>query len=133
MGQPLAETARTVTAVTEEVLEDKNATSIRELARTTPGMTLGTGEGGNAFGDVLYVRGFKASNDTFIDGVRDAGVAVRETFMTEQVEITKGPSGSIAGRGTTGGAVNMVTKKPQDSDFTETQTTFGTNWAANSQ
>ncbi|MEY4306094.1 MAG: hypothetical protein RIT52_2269, partial [Pseudomonadota bacterium] len=69
LGQPLLETARTVTALTSEVLEDKNSTSIRELARTTPGMTLGTGEGGNAFGDVLFIRGFKASNDTFIDGV----------------------------------------------------------------
>ena len=127
LGQPLLETARTVTALTSEVLEDKNSTSIRELARTTPGMTLGTGEGGNAFGDVLFIRGFKASNDTFIDGVRDAGVAVRETFMAEQVEITKGPSGSIAGRGTTGGALNLVTKKPQDSDFTETETSLGSN------
>lgn len=127
LGQPLLDTARTVTAVTDEVLEDKNATSIRELARTTPGITLGTGEGGNAFGDVMFIRGFKASNDTFIDGVRDAGVAVRETFMAEQVEITKGPSGSIGGRGTTGGAVNMVTKKPQDSDFTETDTSLGSN------
>ena len=127
LGQPLLETARSVTAVTKEVLEDKNSTSIRELARTTPGMTLGTGEGGNAFGDVLFIRGFKASNDTFIDGVRDAGVAVRETFMAEQVEITKGPSGSIGGRGTTGGALNLVTKKPQDSDFTETESALGSN------
>lgn len=127
LGQPLLETARTVTAVTRDVLEDKNSTSIRELARTTPGMTLGIGEGGNAFGDVLFIRGFKASNDTFIDGVRDAGVAVRETFMAEQVEITKGPSGSIAGRGTTGGALNLVTKKPQDSDFTETDSSLGSN------
>ncbi len=127
LGQPLLETARSVTAVTREVLEDKNSTSIRELARTTPGMTLGTGEGGNAFGDVLFIRGFKASNDTFIDGVRDAGVAVRETFMAEQVEITKGPSGSIGGRGTTGGALNLITKKPQDSDFTETESALGSN------
>lgn len=127
LNQPLSKTARTVTAVTSEVLADKNATSIRELARTTPGVTLGTGEGGNAFGDVLYIRGFKATNDTYIDGVRDSGAAIRETFQTEQVEITKGPSGSIAGRGTTGGAVNVVTKKPQADDFTETETTQGTD------
>ncbi len=127
LRQPLAETARTVNAVTREVLNDKNATSVRELARTTPGLSLGTGEGGNAFGDVLYIRGFKATNDTYIDGVRDAGAAIRETFMTEQVEITKGPSGSIAGRGTTGGAVNIVTKAAQAGDFVESATTFGTD------
>ena len=86
LTQPLVDTPRTVTAVTQEVLRDKNATSVRELARTTPGITLGTGEGGNAFGDVLFIRGFRSSNDVFIDGVRDSGVAVRETFMAEQVE-----------------------------------------------
>lgn len=127
LGQPLSQTARTVTAITAEVLADKNATSVRELARTTPGLTLGTGEGGNAFGDVLYIRGFKATNDVYIDGVRDAGAALRETFNTEQVEITKGPSGSIAGRGTTGGAVNVVTRKPQAEDFVKTETTVGLN------
>lgn len=126
LNQPLAETARTVNAVTEQVIRDKNATSIRELARTTPGVTLGTGEGGNAFGDVLFIRGFKSSNDVFIDGQRNAGVAVGETFMAEQIEISKGPSGSIAGRGTTGGAVNLITKKPQDTDFTTLRGTVGT-------
>ncbi|MGY9038054.1 MAG: TonB-dependent receptor [Rhodobacterales bacterium] len=126
LTQPLVDTPRTVTAVTQDVLRDKNATSVRELARTTPGITLGTGEGGNAFGDVLFIRGFRSSNDVFIDGVRDSGVAVRETFMAEQVEITKGPSGSIGGRSTTGGAVNLVTKKAQDTDFVKTTTTLGT-------
>jgi len=126
LSQPLVDTPRSVTAVTQQVLRDKNATSVRELARTTPGITLGTGEGGNAFGDVLFIRGFQSSNDVFIDGIRDSGVAVRETFMTEQVEITKGPSGSIAGRSTTGGSLNLVTKKPQDTDFLESTTTFGT-------
>ena len=125
LRQPLSQTARTVNAVTAEVLADKNATSVRELARTTPGLTLGTGEGGNAFGDVLFIRGFKATNDVYIDGIRDAGANLRETFNTEQVEITKGPSGSIAGRGTTGGAVNVVTKKPQHEDFVKTESTLG--------
>lgn len=125
LRQPLSQTARTVTAVTQEVLADKNATSVRELARTTPGLTLGTGEGGNAFGDVLFIRGFRASNDMFVDGQRNAGVSVSETFNAEQVEVTKGPTGSIAGRGTTGGAVNIVTKSPQNEDFLLSQTTVG--------
>ena len=57
------------------------------MARTTAGVTLGTGEGGNAFGDRFFIRGFDARNDVFIDGVRDPGVSVRENFFTEQIEI----------------------------------------------
>lgn len=127
LTEPILDTPRTVTAVPKEVMQDKQVTSIRELARQTPGITLGTGEGGNAFGDVLFIRGFRATSDSYIDGIRDPSVSIRENFMTEQVEIVKGPSGSIAGRGTTGGAVNLVTKKPQDQNFGTLATTIGTD------
>ncbi|WP_232281563.1 TonB-dependent receptor [Sagittula stellata] len=113
----IADMPRTVTAVTKEVLETTNTTSVRQLARNTPGMSLGFGEGGNAFGDNIYIRGFKANNDVYVDGVRDPGTSVRETFDTEQVEILKGPSGSVGGRGATGGTINLTTKQPQDVDF----------------
>lgn len=124
---PLLETPRSVTVVPKEVIEDKNATSFRELARTTPGVTLGTGEGGNAFGDRVFIRGYDSRNDVYLDGVRDPGVNIRENFATEQVEILKGPSGTVGGRGTAGGAVNVVTKKPLFVDFHEVQTTVGTD------
>jgi catecholate siderophore receptor len=48
----------------------------------------------------------------FIDGVRDPGGYARDAFNLEQVEVVKGPSSSIAGRGVTGGAINQVTKAP---------------------
>ena len=58
-------TARTETILTQEALEDKNATTLREVLRSTAGVTLGSGEGGNAFGDRFFVRGFDARNDVF--------------------------------------------------------------------
>lgn len=119
------DTARTVYTISKEVLETTNTTSVRALARSTPGISLGFGEGGNAFGDNIYIRGFKANNDIFMDGMRDSGVGVRENFMTEQVEVFKGPSSTIGGRGTTGGALNIASKKPQAQDFTEVVTTLG--------
>ncbi|WP_349537671.1 TonB-dependent siderophore receptor [Sagittula sp. NFXS13] len=114
----IADMPRTVTAITKETLEATHTTSVREIARQTPGVSLGFGEGGNAFGDNIYIRGFKANNDVYVDGVRDPGTSVRETFDTEQVEILKGPSGSVGGRGATGGTINIATKQPQDVDFT---------------
>ncbi len=127
LTEPLLDTPRTVTTAPKEVIADKGATSFRELVRTMPGLTLGTGEGGNAFGDRVFIRGFDARNDMYVDGVRDSGVNVRETFNTEQVEIVKGPSGSIGGRGTAGGAVNVVTKMPMFVDFQEATVTSGTD------
>src|SRR5689334_11055020 len=121
-------TARSVTVLSKEVLEDKNATSLKQAILSTAGVTLGSGEGGNAFGDRFFIRGFDARNDIFIDGVRDAGVSVRENFFTEQVEILRGPASSFAGRGTAGGAINIVTKQATtEKSFYNMDTTFGTD------
>jgi catecholate siderophore receptor len=127
LTQPLLDTPKTVVTVPKEVLQDKGATSMRELARTTPGVTLGTGEGGNPFGDRVFIRGFEAKNDAYINGIRDSGVPIRESFNTEQVEILKGPNSSVGGRGTTGGAINIITKQAADKDFTIVTTTLGTD------
>ena len=86
--------------LTQQVLRDKDATTLKDALRTTPGITIGTGEGGNAFGDRFFIRGFDARNDVFVDGIRDPGVSIRENFFTEQIEILKGPSATIDGRGT---------------------------------
>jgi len=123
-AEPIANTARTVTVLGKEVLEDKGATTLRELGRSTAGVTLGTGEGGNAFGDRFFIRGFDVRNDVFVDGIRDPSVSVRENFFTEQVEILRGPASSFAGRGTAGGSINIVTKKATlDGNFKEGEVT----------
>ena len=96
-AEPALNTARTETILTQEALEDKDATTLREVLRSTAGVTLGSGEGGNAFGDRFFIRGFDARNDVFLDGVRDPGVSIRENFDTEQVEILRGPASSLPG------------------------------------
>jgi catecholate siderophore receptor len=126
--EPLVDTPKTITVVSKEVLEDENATTLKQAMLNTAGVTLGSGEGGNAFGDRFFIRGFDARNDVFIDGVRDSGVSVRENFFTEQVEILRGPGSSFAGRGTTGGAINIVTKQATtDKSFYDMDTTYGTD------
>jgi len=125
--EPLVNTPKTITVLSKEVLEDKRATSLKEVGRTTAGVTLGSGEGGNAFGDRFFIRGFDARNDVFIDGIRDPAVSIRENFFTEQVEILRGPASAYAGRGTAGGAINIVTKQAADSNFYNAESTFGTD------
>jgi catecholate siderophore receptor len=126
--EPLLNTPKTVTVLSKDVLADENATSLKQAVLNTAGVTLGTGEGGNAFGDRFFVRGFDTRNDVFIDGVRDSGVSVRENFFTEQIEILRGPGSSFAGRGTTGGAINIVTKQATtEKSFYNMDTTFATD------
>jgi catecholate siderophore receptor len=123
-SEPIVNTPKSITVLTREILQDKDATSLKDVARTTAGITLGTGEGGNAFGDRFFIRGFDARNDVFVDGIRDPAVNVRENFFTEQIEILKGPSSTIDGRGTTGGALNIVTKQATDKNFYNAESTL---------
>ena len=126
--EPILNTPKTITVLSKELLEDKNATTLKGGILSTAGVTLGTGEGGSAFGDRFFIRGFDARNDVFIDGVRDSGVSVRENFFTDQVEILRGPASSFAGRGTTGGAINIVTKQANtDKSFYDMDSTLGTD------
>lgn len=125
--RPIADTPKTLQVISKEAMQDAGVQDLADVMRSQPGITLGTGEGGNAFGDRFIIRGFEARNDVFVDGVRDPGVTTRETFAIEQVEIAKGPSATFAGRGTTGGAINNVTKKAGEADFTDVDFGLGSN------
>ncbi len=125
---PIADTPATISVLTQSALSDAGTTDLRETLGRQPGITLGTGENGNAFGDRYIIRGFEARSDVFVDGLRDPGMTIRETFSVEQVEITKGPSSTFAGRGSTGGAVNSISKQASlDYDFSEIEVGVGTD------
>lgn len=126
--KPLAETPATITVVTEAQIKESGQTDLKNILALQPGITIGTGENGNAFGDRYIIRGDEARSDTFVDGLRDPGMTTRESFAVQQVEITKGPSASFGGRGTTGGAVNAITKQAStDYDFTAAEAGVGTD------
>lgn len=109
---PLADTPKSITVIPPEVLKATGAVTMTDALRTIPGITMGSGEGGTSAGDRPFIRGVDSTNDVFVDGVRDAGVTTREVFNLEQVEVSRGPGGAFAGRGATGGSLNLVTKTP---------------------
>lgn len=107
----LSETPQTLNILTQQLLRDSGSSDLKEVLSSQAGVTLGTGENGNAFGDRYIIRGHEARSDVFVDGLRDPGMTTRESFASEQIEITKGPSATFAGRGSSGGAVNSITKQ----------------------
>lgn len=126
--RPIADTPKTITVIGKEAIADSGATDLSDVMRAQPGVTISTGEGGNAFGDRYIIRGFEARNDVFVDSLRDPGVTTRDVFAVEQIEVSKGPSATFAGRGTSGGAINLVTKKATfDDEFTRTEVGLGTD------
>jgi catecholate siderophore receptor len=125
LPKPLVDTPQSVTVVPEQVLEEQRVTTVREALRNVSGITISAGEAGRQ-GDTFILRGFSAQNDISRDGARDLGWYSRDTFNLEGVEAYFGPSAVLFGRGSTGGAVNLVTKKPKKTSFQEVALSGGT-------
>jgi catecholate siderophore receptor len=115
--EPLRDTPQTITVIPKTVIEEQGATTLRDVLRNVPGLTMTAGEGGTPAGDNLTLRGFSARNDIFIDGARDLGVQSRDPFNLEQVEVAKGPGSAFSGRGSAGGSINLVSKAPTVNRF----------------
>lgn len=126
--QPLRDTPKSITVVTKEVIEDQGLLSLRDILSTVPGITFGAGEGGGGYGDSINLRGFNASGDIAIDGIRDSAQYTRsDPFNLESVEVTKGSSGAQSGSGTTTGGINLVSKTPKATDATTLSAGMGTD------
>jgi catecholate siderophore receptor len=111
LGDTELNAPQSVTVVSNELIAAQGATRLEDALRNVPGITLNAGEGA-ARGDTVNIRGFSAFNDFFIDGIRDAAVYTRDIFDADAVEVLEGPSAVLFGRGSTGGAINQVTKAP---------------------
>jgi catecholate siderophore receptor len=124
---PLLDTPKSVTVVTSDTISQTGAVSLTDALRTVPGITIGASEGGNPVGDNLFIRGYNAQTDTYIDGVRDSGSQSREIFAIEQVEVVKGPNSALGGRSSAGGGINIVTKTARDTNFSNATVGLGTD------
>ena len=126
LTEPLRDIPQTITVIPRTVMEEQGATTLRDVLRNVAGITFQAGEGGVPAGDQLSIRGFSARTDMFVDGVRDFGGYSRDSFNMEQVEVAKGPTSSLAGRGSTGGAINQVSKAPNLSPTADATISGGT-------
>jgi catecholate siderophore receptor len=108
---PLQDVPQAITVVPQKLMQERAASSFQDALRSVPGISFQAGEGG-VQGNNLTLRGYNARNDLFLDGVRDQGSYFRDIFNIEAIEVLKGPSSQYFGRGSTGGAINQVSKVP---------------------
>lgn len=122
----LQSTPQTITVIPQVVIEQQHATTVNQVLQYVPGITVATGEGnGGINGDQFRIRGFDASGDLYVDGMRDFGSYIRDSFATENILVLKGPSSQSFGNGTTGGVIEMDSKKAHLGDESTFEATGG--------
>ncbi|MBB3173033.1 catecholate siderophore receptor [Endobacter medicaginis] len=121
----LVDTPQSITVIPQALLKDQGTVNMLQALKTVPGISIAAGEGGQQ-GDNLSIRGFNAQNDFYRDGMLDFGSYYRDPFDLESIDVLKGPSATLFGRGSTGGVINQTTKAAGGA-HTEATAAFGTD------
>jgi catecholate siderophore receptor len=117
---------QSIVVINKALMQSQGATSLQSAIRNVPGVTIGAAEGGT-IGNNFNINGFSARTDLYLDGMRDSGQYYRDVFALEQIEVLFGPASLLFGRGSTGGVINQVMKKPGLQKATELSASATTN------
>jgi len=124
--QKLRDIPQSVTVVTERLMDDRNLDTVKDALKNTAGISFLAAEGGE---EDIRLRGFslQATGDVFVDGIRDPAFYERDTFNLDRLEVLRGSASMLFGRGSTGGAVNQVSKMPRLMDENQVDLTLGSH------
>jgi catecholate siderophore receptor len=106
---PLRDIPQSVEIINRQLLDSQAVLSLKDALYNVTAVSVAQGEGRR---DQFFIRGFNAIGDQFIDGIRDDALYYRDLSNIEQIEVIKGPSAVLFGRGSSGGIINRTTKKP---------------------
>ena len=123
-----------VTALSEQLLEDSGVRDIKDLQALVPGLTVTSTQSESqtvarirGIGTVGDNVGLESSVGIVIDGVYRPrnGVGFTDLGELERIEVLKGPQGTLFGKNTSAGVVNVVTKRPTYQQSLEGELTIG--------
>lgn len=122
--QSLQDVPVAVTAFTADLRQELALDSLGDFARFTPGLAFSAGD------DRVFIRGIGRQTNTngsdpgvatYSDGLYDASTRAvsKSDFFVERVEVLRGPQGTLYGRNSIGGAINVISKRPTETFTTE--------------
>lgn len=109
----ILDTPQSIQVVTDQLILERRPASLTEALQNVSGVV----DGGSRRGGFEFplIRGFDATTDVFLDGLRvESGISnmMHEIQGLERVDVLKGPSSMLFGQGTPGGIINMLSKRP---------------------
>jgi iron complex outermembrane receptor protein len=126
IATPIADLPFSISALTQQFIEDTGGTDLYDVVRYAAGVTSGAKEF-NAGEDSFTIRGFQQTPERngFNEGA--GGNVYVDPVNIEQVEVVKGPAALLYGQVAPGGTVNYITKEPQPNAFTVVGTSYGSD------
>lgn len=118
----LLDVPQSITVVDHDLLRDQGAYKLDDALRNVAGVMPG---GYYEAWDYYRIRGFDASFNTYIDGLRGGNGMAEEILGLQSVEVLKGPSSTLYGESVLGGIVNLRSKVPRPDAFAQVQFTGG--------
>jgi len=126
-----------VTGISSAAIEQRNITTVDRLNGIAPSVFIVQASGPTTSGVVFNIRGVGGSDATgvsdypiatYVDGVLVSrpNALLFDLVELERIEVLRGPQGTLFGRNTIGGAVNIFTKKPSQTFGVEQKLTYGT-------
>jgi iron complex outermembrane recepter protein len=136
-SEKLQETPLAITAISGAQLESHNITSLPDVAKIAPNVTMF--EASAAFGktNAAFIRGIGQGDFNLAAGEPGVGVYVDDVYFAttfgsvldlldlERVEVLRGPQGTLFGKNSIGGAIRMVSKKPTGDGSGYLESTLG--------
>ncbi|MBK7730830.1 MAG: TonB-dependent receptor [Gammaproteobacteria bacterium] len=136
--QSLQSTTVSVTALTADMLEDASLPNLTSIERLAPNLVFSVSRDGSSTGAQAFIRGigqFDSDVTTdpgvgiYVDGVylaRTVGANMEFTDI-HQVQVLRGPQGTLYGKNTIGGAINVVTRVPSGEQDLSVEATYGSD------
>ncbi len=113
---PLLDLPLSVAVVDRDLFSIEGSRSLEDVLGNVAGIGPSVGDGQR---DQVYIRGFAATNDEYVDGVRDSETYFRDLANIDEVDVILGPAAALYGHGSAGGIINRITRKPTDSPVGE--------------
>jgi iron complex outermembrane receptor protein len=124
----LVEAPRSISVVTREQMDDRNAHTLDDAVRYLPGIT-SSSFGSDTRADWLRVRGFEPTQ--FLDGLPlPKGVysnPKQETWNLDRLALLRGPASSVYGQTPPGGLLDMISRRPSAEASSEVQLQYGSD------
>ena len=125
----ILETPQSISTVTQQQLEDRKPQTLLDAVSYTPGVRIG-GYGFDPRYDAFTIRGIDVTyTGVFRDGLRQVnspnGLFRLEPYGLEGITILRGPAASIYGASSTGGIVDLISKRPTFLPFREVEVQTG--------